>query len=282
MKRSFFVCAIVLLLFSSCAQEFNRVSQSTDQTYRYEYAKECFVMGQYHYAEPLLRELISVTKGTDNAQECLFLLAMTEYKMEDYPSAAEVFKKYIQTYPNGYYAEKASFYIGESLYQDSPEPRLDQAPTLAAIAAYQEYMDLFPNGKMRKTAQTRMFQLQDKLVRKEYLTAKLYYNLGSYFGNCTYGGNNYEACIITSQNALNDYPYSSLRKDFAILIMKSKFELAEISIEEKAHQRYQDAEDECYGFINEYPDAKERVLADKLIAKCKKILNTEQKVSSPK
>ena len=111
--------------------------------------------------------------------------------------------------------------------------------------------------------------MQDKLIRKEYLNAKLYYNLGSYFGNCTNGGNNYEACIITAQNALNDYPYSNLREDFAILVMKSKFELAQMSVESKKLQRYQDAEDECYGFINEYPDSKQRKTAEEYIKKCK-------------
>ena len=113
--------------------------------------------------------------------------------------------------------------------------------------------------------------MQDKLVRKEYLNAKLYYNLGSYFGNCTSGGNNYEACIITAQNALNDYPYSDLREKFAILVMKSKFELAQMSVEEKKVQRFQDAEDECYGFINEYPESKERKTAEEYIKKCKQI-----------
>ncbi len=124
---------------------------------------------------------------------------------------------------------------------------------------------------MKGAAQQRLFDLQDKLIRKEYLSAKLYYNLGSYFGNCTSGGNNYEACIITAENALNDYPYSNLREDFAILVMKSKFELAQMSVESKKLQRFQDAEDECYGFINEYPDSKERATAEKFIAKCKEV-----------
>ena len=124
---------------------------------------------------------------------------------------------------------------------------------------------------MKGTAQQRLFDLQDKLIRKEYLNAKLYYNLGSYFGNCTSGGNNYEACIITAQNALNDYPYSDLREKFAILIMKSKFELAQMSVGGEEVQRFQDAEDECYGFINEYPESKERKTAEEYIKKCKQI-----------
>ena len=103
------------------------------------------------------------------------------------------------------------------------------------------------------------------------MNAKLYYNLGSYFGNCTSGGNNYEACVITAQNAINDYPYSNLREEFAILIMKSKFELAHMSVDAKKLQRFQDAEDECYGFINQFPDSKERHTAEEYIKKCKQV-----------
>ena len=196
---------------------------------------------------------------------------MSEYGQKDYEAASETFKKYYQSYPRGYYAEMASFYVGQSLYMSTPEPRLDQSQTVAAIAALQEYRDMFPDGKLKGLAEERLMELQDKLVEKEYLNAKLYYDLGSYFGNCTYGGNNYEACVITAQNALNDYPYTSMREDFAILIMKSKYELAQMSVESKKLQRYQDAEDECYGFINEYPDSKERETAEKYIKKCKEI-----------
>ena len=270
MKKNILITFILSLLLTSCAQEYNQVYKSTDHTYKYEYAKECFAKGKYSFAVPLLQDLVTIQKGTDNAQECLYMLAMSEYGMRDYQAASEAFKKYYQTYPNGDYAEMASFYIGQSLYEGTPEPRLDQTPTVAAIAAFQDYLDLYPNGKMKGTAQQRLFALQDKLIRKEYLNAKLYYNLGSYFGNCgNDGGNNYEACIITAQNALNDFPYSSLREDFAILVMKGKYELAQMSVEEKKVQRYQDAEDECYGFINEYPDSKERSTAEKYIEKCK-------------
>ena len=76
---------------------------------------------------------------------------------------------------------------------------------------------------------------------------------------------------ITAQNALKDYPYTNMREEFAVLIMKSKFELAQQSVEEKKLERFQDAEDECYGFINEYPDSKERATAEKYIKKCKQV-----------
>ena len=106
---------------------------------------------------------------------------------------------------------------------------------------------------------------------KELLNAQLYYNLGGYFGNLNANDeSNYESCIITAQNALKTYPFSKLREDFSLLIMKSKFELAENSTEQRKLERYRDAEDECYGFLNEFPESKDKSLAERYIAKCKK------------
>ena len=39
----------------------------------------------------------------------------------------------------------------------------------------------------------------------------------------------------------------------------------------KELDRYRDAEDECYGFLNEFPDSENKSLAERYIAKCKKI-----------
>ena len=269
MKKLISAVILSALLFTSCANEFNKVYKTNDYAYKYEYAKECFVKGKYTRASTLLQTLVTMQKGTDNAQESLYMLAMSEYNSKDYEGAATTFKKYFASYPKGMYAEEAEFYTGMSLYKCTPEPRLDQSQTVNAIAAFQEYIDLYPDGNKKPEAQQRLFELQDKLVQKELHSAQLYYDLGQYFGNCTYGGNNYEACIITAQNALKDYPYSSLREKFSLLVMKSKFELAQQSVEEKKLERFQDAEDECYGFLNEYPDSKDKAMAEKFISKCK-------------
>lgn len=276
MKKSLWVTLVGLLLLSSCAKEFNQVYKSTDYRYRYEYAKECFAAGKYQNAVTLLQQLIIQAKGTAEAQESLYMLAMAEYYDRDYTTASETFKRYVKSYPRGTYAEAAEFYVGQSLYMSTPEPRLDQSETLQAIVAFQEYLDLYPDAHYKDQAQKRLFELQDKLVEKELKSARLYYDLGAYFGNCTSGGNNYEACIVTAENALKDYPYTNHREDFAVLIMKSKFELAMQSVEGKKLQRFQDAEDECYGFINEYPDSKERKNAEEYIEKCKKVTATAE------
>lgn len=272
MKKGNLLILCMAVLLSSCASEFNKVYKTADNDYKYEFAKQCFAMGKYQQASTLLQDLVLIQKGRDNAQECLYLLGMAQYGNRDYESASSTFKKYYSSYPKGTFAEQASFYVGQSLYQSAPEPRLDQTPTVGAINAYQQFLDLFPDSELRPIAQQRLFDLQDNLVRKEYLSAELYYNLGGYFGNINANTeSNYEACIITAQNALKSYPFSKIREKFSVLIMKSKFELAENSSEEKKLDRYRDAEDECYGFLNEYPESKECATAEKFIAKCKKI-----------
>ena len=269
MKKLTLIASSVALLMTSCVNEYNQITKSGDYTLKYEYAKQCYAQGKYSRVVPLLQELVTMKKGSTEGEECLYMLAMAEFGMKDYETASEYFKKYFSSYPKGRYAENAKYYVGESLFQNAPEPRLDQSTTMTAIAAFQEYLDIFPNAHLKDQATGRLYALQDLLVEKEYKSAHLYFDLGTYFGNCTNGGNNYEACIVTAQNALKDYPYSNRREEFASLVMKSKYELAKMSVESKQLERYQDAEDECYGFINEYPDSKERSLAEKYIEKCK-------------
>ena len=273
MKKILFTLTLAALLLTGCAGEFNQVYKSTDMAYRYEYAKQSFAEGKFARAATLLMELITQKKGHDDAEEALYMLGMSEYKSHDFESASATFKKYFQTYPKGIYAEEASFYVGQSLYESAPEPRLDQTPTIGAINAYQQFLDYFPDSELKPKAQERLFELQDKLIMKELLSAQLYYNLGGYFGNINSNNeSNYIASIITAENALKLYPFTKWREDFSLVIMKSKFELAENSTEDKRVERYRDAEDESYGFLNEFPESKNAQLANKFIAKCKKVI----------
>ena len=262
----------LVILLTGCASEFNSVYKTADNVYKYEYAKQCFAMGKFDNAATLLAELVTIQKGKTTAQESLYMLGMAQYCNRDYESASATFRKYYQSYPKGDYAEQASFYIGQSLFESMPDPRLDQSSTIGAINAYQNFIDIYPDSPLREQAQNRLFILQDNLIMKEYLSAELYYNLGGYFGNINANTeSNYESCIITAQNALKTYPFTNMREKFSILIMKSKYELAQNSSEEKRIERYREAEDECYGFLNEFPESEECKTAQKYIDRCRKI-----------
>ena len=260
MRKSIFAytaCTFLLCALTSCG-EYNNVQKSTDYEYRYEVAKAAFVEGKYGTAASLLTDLLGVMKGTQNGEESLYMLAQAEFENRDYETASNYFKKYYQSYPKGIYVEQARYYAALALYRQIPDVRLDQSNTWDAIKEFQNFIDYYPYSPLKESAQQRITEMQDVLVEKEYLAAKLYYDLGDYMNNCAYGGSNYEACVVTAENALKDFPYatSERREAISLLILQSKYQLARKSVEEKRVERYRDTIDEYYSFVNDFPESR--------------------------
>lgn len=257
MKKYMMMALVSAGLLSSCG-EYNAILKSTDYEYKYEAAKSYFAQGQNTRAAVILEELIPILKGTVNGEESLYMLAMTYYNQGDYVTSSQYFNTYYTTYPRGTYTELARFFCGKALFLDTPEPRLDQSSTYKAINELQMFMEYFPASIRKQQAQDMIFELQDKLVEKEYMSARLYYDLGSYTGNASYSstGNNYLAAIITAQNVLNDYPYTKMREELMILILRARYGMARESVLEKKEERMRETIDEYYAFINEFPQSK--------------------------
>lgn len=249
MKRNIILTLLIAGALSSCG-EYNKLLKSTDTEYKYEAAKNYFAKGKYSKSATLLEDMILPLKGTDKAEESLYMLAMSYYNQGDYSTASHYFTTYYNTYPKGTFVELARFHAGKALCLDTPEARLDQSGTYKAIQELQMFMEYFPQSSKKQEAQDMIFELQDKLVLKEFLAAKLYFNLGNYRGN------NYQSCVITAQNALKDYPYAKLREDLSILVLRSKYEMAVQSIEDKKADRFRETVDEYYAFKNEFPESK--------------------------
>lgn len=257
-SRLFFLLLLLVLTMLTACSEFSAVLKSDDYEYKYEAAKALYADGQYRQAAELFSMLLAPLKGTSYGEESLYMLAESNLKAKDYESAAMFFKKYYQVYPKGHYMEMARFNSGYSLYKQVADIRLDQTSTMEAIREYQDFLDYCPNTGLKEQTHAVIYELQDRLVEKEYLSAKLYYDLGTYTLNSIYGGNNYEACVVTAQNALKDYPYASagLRENLSILILRAKYHLARQSVEAKRVERFRDAIDEYYAFENDFPESK--------------------------
>lgn len=256
MKNWVIAFGIMVMSLVSCG-EFTAVQKIDDFDYRYEVAKANFADGHFGKAATLLTDLVSVMKNSQNGEECMYMLALSEFNNRDYESASSYFKKYFQSFPRGYYVEAARYYSALSLYKQISDPRLDQSDTQAAIREFQSFVDVYPYSRFRESAQSFINEMMDLLVEKEYLAAKLYYDLGDYVNNCAYGGSNYEACVVTAQNALKEYPFASaeMREKLSIMILRSKYQLAKKSVESKRIDRFRDAIDEYFSFINDYPES---------------------------
>lgn len=256
--RHYIILLVAALTLCSCG-EYQRVLKSDDVNYKFDFAKRAFEQKKYVQAATLLKDCISVFKGSDKAEESLYLLAMSHYENKDYATSGVYFKSYYTRYPKGKYAEAARFFSGYGYYLDSPEPQLDQTGTIKAIEELQAFLDYFPRSEKVSIAQNAIFELQDKLTLKQLQNAQLYYNLGNYMGN------NYESAVIVARNAVKDYPYSKYKEDLELLILKSRYQEAANSIEERKADRFRDVVDEYYSFINNYPDSRNREEAENIL-----------------
>lgn len=266
MKKQLLIAMGVAMLFTSCG-EYNKVLKSSDYNYKYEYAKKAFELQKYSQASAILTDLVTVFKGTDKAEESLYLLGLSYYENKDYQNAGSYFKNYYQHYPKGQYAELARFYSGYGYYIDSPDSQLDQTETVKAIEELQSFLDFFPKSDKVSIAQNAIFELQDKLVHKELENAQLYYNLGNYMGN------NYESAVITAKNAIKEYPYSKYKEQLEMLVLKARYREAVESVEEKKEERMRTVIDEYYAFINDYPESDHRKEADNIFKVANKFIN---------
>lgn len=253
--RKYINILLMCVLFAGCG-EYNKALKSKDADYKFDYAKRAFDEGKYVQAYTILTDVITPLKGGPKGEEALYLLALSYYESKDYINSGVYFKTYYTRYPKGQYAELARFYSGYGYYLDSPDPQLDQSMTIKAIEELQGFLDYFPKSDKVTIAQNAIFELQDKLTLKELQNAQLYYNLGTYMGN------NYQSAIIVAQNALKTYPYTKYREQLEMLILKSRFQEAQQSIDEKKIERFTEVIDEYYSFINNFPDTENRKEAD--------------------
>jgi len=263
--KKFIVLLFPLVILTSCTQ-YAKVQKSMNYDYKYELAKAYYMEGEYSQSSSLLEDVLAFMKGTIYAEESLYMLSMCYFNMKDYVTASHYFTTYYNSYPRGSYAEVARFMSTKALYLDTPDPRLDQTSTIKAIGEIQVFIEYYPYSRYKQEANDMLYELHDRLVEKEFRSAQLYYDLGNYMGN------NYQACIITAQNALNDYPYTKLREELSMLILRARYSMAKESVQEKMLDRYRDTVDEYYSFKNELSESKFTKEADKIFRESQKAL----------
>ena len=91
---------IAAVSLSSCG-EYQRVLKSNDANYKFEYAKRAFEQKKYVQSYTLLKDVVTVFKGSDKAEESLYLLAMSHYENKEYPDAASYSRRITSVSPKG-------------------------------------------------------------------------------------------------------------------------------------------------------------------------------------
>lgn len=222
-----FVYILLVSLFLGCRSEYEKLKRSPDVAKKYEKAKEYYNKKDYYRALPLFEELVTIFRGTDEAETIYYYYAYCNYGMKDLLAARFHFKTFADTYPNSKYAEECRFMAAYCYYFESPTYSLDQENTYKAVEALQLFINLYPESERVKESNELIDKLRAKLELKSYDIAKLYYNIGDY-----------KSAVISFRNSIDDFPDTKYREEMEFLMIKSSYLYAKNSVENKQMERY--------------------------------------------
>jgi outer membrane protein assembly factor BamD len=217
MRLRLHVVLIILVLLSSCSG-YEKLLKSTDFDLKKSKAKEFFDAGEYVKTTELLTQILPRFRATDEAEDLNWMNAQAYFGMEDYIMAGSYFKSFIDQFPFGKHSEEANYMAALCDYNISARPELDQENTRNAIEGFNIFINKFPNSSKIEDCKKRIIELEDKLVEKSYLSAKLYYDMKQY-----------KAAVVALTNSLKEYANTKYREKMMYLKLNSLFLYAENS-----------------------------------------------------
>lgn len=259
LNRRISLTLIVLLstlFFTGCKSKFEKLRNSNNIAMKYQEAVKFYEKGKYSKALILFDDLATKYRGRAEAEDLYYLIANTNYKLGDYTSARFHFKNFASTYPGSPRAEECRFMAAYCYYLESPRWSLDQENTRKAIDELQLFVNYYPESKKAAEAGELINKLRDKLERKAFNNAKLYYDMGS--------PDDYRAAVISFENVLKQYPDTKYAEEIEYLIVKSQYNYADHSYHNKQEERFNDALDYYDSFVQNYPNSKYKAELDGL------------------
>lgn len=236
---------IIAIFLGSCGKGISKILKNPDPAYKLRMAEQYYVKEKYSLAQQLYEDVMPYYKTSKEFEDIYYKYAYCAYNQGDYLNAENLFKSFLQIFPNSTKAEEVDYMRAYTYYKQSPKPLLDQTNTLKTIGLMQTFINTHPGSVRNKEANEIIDICRAKLEEKDYKSALLYFDLGQF-----------RAAGVTFEALLNSYPESMKADEYKLMIIKSYFRFAELSVEEKKEERYTQVINECNEFTDRFPESK--------------------------
>ena len=261
MKFRIIIACFVLLAVCSCKSQFELLLNSNDVDAKYKAAFEYFNNKKYSKAASLFESLSVLTEGTEKDDTVKYYWGLSNYNGKDYYTAETNFEKFIEIYPRSPFAPEARYLRLDCLYMQTLRYELDQTPTYKAMNVISEYILDYPESDRLAACRDMLTDLNERLDRKAYEGAKLYYKMEDYL-----------ASRVAFRNVLKDDADNIFREDILYYVAMSSYKYALLSIPEKQKERYLVFIDDYLNFVGEFPQSLYKKELDVVYRKAQKAL----------
>ena len=252
------LCLLAAIALPACKTQYEAILSGNDMDLKYKTAMEYFNAGKYGKSAQLFESMTMLTTGTERDDSVQYYWGLSNYLNKDYYTAEANFESFISKFPRSIFTEPAMFYRLDCMYRQTLRYELDQRPTYSAMAAMGEYLAQFTEGEHSDLCRSMLESLGNRLDRKAYENAKLYYKM-----------EDYKAARVAFKNVLKEDADNIYREDILYYSAMSSYKFAELSVQSKQKERFLVFQDDYLNFIGEYPDSKYRKELDSLYKKVK-------------
>jgi outer membrane protein assembly factor BamD len=223
----------------------SKILKNPDPRYKLRMAEQFFVKKKYTKAQQVYEDVMPYFKAEKEFEDIYYKYAYCAYNIGDYLNAENLFKSYLEIFPNSPKAEEVDFMRAYCYYKLSPKPELDQTNTIKAMGIMQTFINTHPGSARNKEANEIIDICRGKMENKDRQSAQLYFNLAQF-----------RAAGVAFTALLNSYPESMNADEYKLMIIRSYYRFAELSVEEKQVERYEQVITECNEFADRFPDSK--------------------------
>lgn len=259
--RNLFVVLTAIVAMTSCKSQYEILLNSNDADAKYEAAFQYFNDRKFSKAASLFESLSVLTDGTERDDTVRYYWGLSNYRFKDYYTAETNFEQFITSYPRSPFTSEARYLRLDCLYRQTLRYELDQTPTYKAINAISEYILEFPSTTHMQECRDMLVELNDRLDKKAYESAKLYYKMEDYL-----------ASRVAFRNVLKEDAENIYREDILYYIAMSSYKYAHQSVPAKQKERYLSFVDDYLNFIGEIPESHYRKELDSVYQKAQKAL----------
>lgn len=246
LKKAFFTFLIAgfLISFSGC-KNYSKLLKSPDTSLKYHTGIELYQNGNFKKALEFFDLVRTFYQGTKKGETLTYYTANSYFQLKQYQLAGYYFQQYQQMYPRGSHVEDAAYLQAYCAYLRSPRPELDQSVTYTALTDLKTFITHYPNSARVEKAKELIKALNQKLEKKAFNIAFLYYKM-----------QDYQAAITSFNNLLNNYPNSSKKELYLYYIAKAYYIYADNSIKSKQKERFEKMVEAYNNLLYLYPKSK--------------------------
>ncbi len=248
--HSVLLLMIIAVTVGACANK-NAIKPGDTVDVAFDKAKALYDKQKYGDAARAFETVLSLGRGTDQAREAQYLLADSYFKNREYIISASEYRRYVTFYPRSERREEAEFMEAYSYYKISPRFKLDQTDTERAITLFRVFISKYPDSEKSTEAAGLVDEMRNKLARKSFTSANMYFNLKLYNSAAMY----YQVTIDNFPET--EYAEQSLAKQVQAYTL-----YADMSVPERQAERYQLAVDSWQRYTQLFPNGKNRGSAE--------------------